>query len=290
MTESLMNVYTVHSIPGRREFYPHCHAELEAAYFTSGRGVYSITGREYPIAAGDVFLFSHNEIHKITYVDPAVPMTALNVHFAPRLLLKESESAGLGLTRLFFDRPEGFSNRLNEQVCQPGTQSLCESIRLALSEVGSEAEDGFRKPGSECLARYSLTRALVYMMRAYLPGELLTSDVKLRGERAIPYGGIASALDHIDENFRLDIRLDDLCAISSMSRSNFERLFVDLVGMTPCDYIRRRRIDHALSLLSGTSLSILEIALASGYHNTSNFNRQFRAVVGRTPGEVRRGR
>ena len=73
-----------------------------------------------------------------------------------------------------------------------------------------------------------------------------------------------------------------------MSRSNFERMFCRFVGAPVSDYIRRRRIDAASDLLRTTNMTVLDIALAVGYHNTANFNKQFRAVTGKTPGEYRR--
>ena len=58
MPRDLLKIYNVVSTPGRREFYPHYHSDLEIAYFRTGRGVYSVTGREYPIGEGDIFIFS----------------------------------------------------------------------------------------------------------------------------------------------------------------------------------------------------------------------------------------
>ncbi|MBQ8508597.1 MAG: helix-turn-helix transcriptional regulator [Clostridia bacterium] len=276
MKDHLLNVYTVLSVPGRREFYPHHHTELEIAWFRSGRGTYTVTGREYNIGAGDIFLFSNNEIHKITWVDPSIPMEALNIHFQPRLLLSQSEHTGLNLSRLFFNRCPGFDNRLDsETLGEAGDE-----IRQALSSVEREAAGD--KLGSDVLAQIHLTHALVLMLRLidYFP-------------EAAPPGSLSSistALSYIDENFRSDIRLDELCSLANMSRSNFERVFVLLAGMTVSEYTKRRRIDHAVKLLRTTNMTVLEIALASGYHNTANFNKQFRVVTGKTPKDVRRER
>lgn len=44
MADNLLKVYSVLSVPGKREFYPHHHSELEIAWFRSGRGTYSVTG------------------------------------------------------------------------------------------------------------------------------------------------------------------------------------------------------------------------------------------------------
>jgi AraC-like DNA-binding protein len=48
------------------------------------------------------------------------------------------------------------------------------------------------------------------------------------------------------------------------------------------------RIGHACRLLADTSSPISVIAARSGFPNTSNFNRQFRALKDSTPAAYRR--
>ena len=275
MADNLLKVYSVLSVPGKREFYPHHHSELEIAWFRSGRGTYSVTGMEYPIEAGDIFMFANNEIHKITWVDPAIPMEALNVHFHPRLIL--TEDPALGLPRLFFDRRAGFSHRLRAAACRDAGHFA--EICRALADLERELSED--QPGSELLARHALTRALVYILRGFD----LTADTDRFSHSGA--GAVAAALEYIDGHFRDDLTLSDLCAQLSMSRSNFERLFTRFAGISFGEYIKRRRIDYAAELLLGTGMTVLEAAMASGYHNTANFNKQFKAVTGMAPGEYR---
>jgi len=51
---------------------------------------------------------------------------------------------------------------------------------------------------------------------------------------------------------------------------------------------QRLRIEHAVRLLSTTDLTAGEIAAACGFYDQSSFTRQFRAVLGLTPGAYRR--
>ena len=130
------------------------------------------------------------------------------------------------------------------------------------------------------MARQHLISSLVYILRGC---DLVTEQSSLSAKN----GQIAAALEYIDSCFSSDVGISELCKIANMGRSNFERLFGKYVGVTPGEYIKRRRIDHAIQLLRTTDKTVLDIALESGYHNTANFNKQFKAVTGRTPGSYR---
>ena len=279
MNYPILSIYNVVSAPGRREFFPHKHNELEIAYFRSGHGIYSVTGHDYPIEPGDIFIYSNNEIHKITYVDPKYEMSALNIHFSPRILLlqqtiTESDDDTPDLTRLFFDRRNKYSNRITRETAGSSYDMIVKFL------LDAENEYNLNQIGSKLLAKNHLLNALVYILRSC---DLVSMQSSLAGSNS----QIATALEYIDSNFASDIGISELCKIVNMGRSNFERLFGKYAGITPGEYIKRRRIDHAIHLLQTTDKTILDIALESGYHNTANFNKQFKAVTGRTPGSYR---
>lgn len=279
MNQSLLSIYNVVSIPGRREFFPHKHNELEIAYFRSGHGIYSVTGHDYPIEPGDIFIYSNNEIHKITYVDPSYEMSALNLHFSPLILLSksnfsETDSRTPDLTRLFFNRSKQYSNRITREIAGASYDKIVSCLLAAEEEYNSGLV------GGHLLAKQHLISSLVYILRSC---ELLSEQSNLNARNS----QIAAALEYIDSSFTSDIGISELCSRANMGRSNFERLFVKYIGVTPGEYIKRRRIDHAIQLLCTTDKTVLDIALESGYHNTANFNKQFKAVTGRTPGSYR---
>ncbi|MFQ9681550.1 MAG: helix-turn-helix domain-containing protein [Ruthenibacterium lactatiformans] len=57
---------------------------------------------------------------------------------------------------------------------------------------------------------------------------------------------------------------------------------------SPVQYITRKRIRLAIELLKDENLSILEVALRSGFNNAANFNRAFRQLTETSPSEYRK--
>ena len=93
-----------------------------------------------------------------------------------------------------------------------------------------------------------------------------------------------SILAYIDENYTRDITLDQLCtAAGGLSEQYLCRLFKQTTGMRPMEYMLRRRISAARTYLERTDLPISDVALRSGFHNTSYFYRNFRKFVGLSP-------
>ena len=93
------------------------------------------------------------------------------------------------------------------------------------------------------------------------------------------------AIDH-DPDARLS--LDSLAREARLSPYHFQRTFEHLTGMTPHRYVLRARLREAAIALALESAKILDVALACGFGDVSNFNRAFRAEFGISPREYRR--
>lgn len=68
----------------------------------------------------------------------------------------------------------------------------------------------------------------------------------------------------------------------------FSRFFRAATGKTFVGFVNTLRVNEACRLLAATSRPVTAIALACGYQNISNFNRQFRLLRGMSPSEYRR--
>ena len=64
-------------------------------------------------------------------------------------------------------------------------------------------------------------------------------------------------------------------------------VFKQMSGYSPMQYLLRRRIGEAQTLLITTDLSITRIAEMVGYDTQSYFNLQFTKNVGMSPGKFR---
>lgn len=74
----------------------------------------------------------------------------------------------------------------------------------------------------------------------------------------------------------------------NLSREHFSRLFRQQTGITPNEFISRRKIIQACHLLKNTDMSCKEIAFSVGYNNPANFIRAFRTYQKHTPLQFRK--
>jgi AraC family transcriptional regulator len=93
--------------------------------------------------------------------------------------------------------------------------------------------------------------------------------------------------EHIDANIERRISVEALAKLANLSVCYFVRAFKQSVGLTPHDYLIRRRVERTMELLSGTELSLSEIALAAGFADQSHCARRFRQHVGMSPRDYR---
>ena len=82
--------------------------------------------------------------------------------------------------------------------------------------------------------------------------------------------------------------LASLAEEAKLSRYHFLRVFQDLTGLTPHQYLLRTRLRSAATRLLLRRTPILEIALDCGFGDVSNFNHAFRAEFGVKPSDYRK--
>ena len=88
---------------------------------------------------------------------------------------------------------------------------------------------------------------------------------------------------YVDAHLDQPLTLAHLAAQAALSEFHFARMFRASVGEAPHQYVMRRRMDEALTLLRHTTLPLTEIALRCGFHSSSHFSNRFRQQHGVTP-------
>lgn len=84
------------------------------------------------------------------------------------------------------------------------------------------------------------------------------------------------------------ITMEKAAAFAGFSKYHFSRIFKEYYQMSFPEYIASLRIAKATELLENSSLSILEIAMQSGFSNLSSFNRAFKEIHHCTPSQFRK--
>ncbi|MBO7354350.1 MAG: helix-turn-helix domain-containing protein [Lachnospiraceae bacterium] len=93
--------------------------------------------------------------------------------------------------------------------------------------------------------------------------------------------------NYINEHCTEDVTVDELADIAGFSKFHFARLFKQFTNVSYYDYLTRKRIEHAETLLITPDISITEVAMQSGFNSLSTFNRVFKNLKNCTPSEYK---
>jgi AraC-like DNA-binding protein len=111
-------------------------------------------------------------------------------------------------------------------------------------------------------------------------------------ERMLRPGGdldrVQDVLTFIEESVGRRIEISRLAEKAGLERSYFSRLFSRCMGISPSEYVQRRKIEEARQLLLSTSKTVREIGLNLGFSDEFHFSKVFKKWTGLSPGIYRR--
>lgn len=94
-------------------------------------------------------------------------------------------------------------------------------------------------------------------------------------------------IQYIQDNYR-DVTLSDVAKRFHYSNEYTSRLIKSLMGMTYSEVVRTVRIERSQDFLTNTTMTIANIAEATGYDTTEHYIRQFKKHTGITPSAYRK--
>jgi len=84
-----------------------------------------------------------------------------------------------------------------------------------------------------------------------------------------------------------EVTLDEMADLACMSPYYFNRIFRELVGIPPMQFLGALRLEAAKNLLMTTEQSVLDICFEVGYNSLGTFSSRFTQLVGLAPGQFR---
>ncbi len=99
---------------------------------------------------------------------------------------------------------------------------------------------------------------------------------------------VMRAVEYIEAHLKEDIHLDDIAAAAYCSPYHFHRVFKQITGETPGNYIRERRLTEAAKELCESDRRILDIAIEYGFESQISFTSSFKKRHQLPPGLFRR--
>ncbi len=248
----------------------HTHDFSELVVILDGHGKHQVGREVYEIATGDVFVLLGDASHCYPEVKD---LSLINILYDPANLRFPRADLGAlpGYHALFEVEPrlrkrQRFQNRLKLGMDELG--------RLAKLIAELETELRAKAPGSRFVATAHFMQIIAFLARAY-------SKIPVEKQRTVTQ--ISELLGYMEQHFAQPLSVADLTKIAHMSQTSLFRLFRQLMGRSPIDYLIRLRIHKAAQLLRREPLRVKEVSESVGFTDSNYFTRQFRQVMGVSP-------
>lgn len=249
---------------GITEVSNHWHHSLELTMICEGAAVYTINGHELHPQKGDLVLINCGDMHSCHI--PREGCEGINIMIPNRYLTQ----FGQGRDTIFF--------RLkNESVDYAQLVNLCARLYHVFAMRGKD-------PYAQ-LHVNSLVSDIMYLLFSafrwddFSPHSIESQKYRRRCREIMKY---------IDEHFRENISMHSLMDAFGISKEHLARIFREYMGTSFKQHLTRTRMYSAYKLLTGSDLTITQIAMDSGFSDSRAFIASFRRIYGATPGQYRR--
>lgn len=114
-------------------------------------------------------------------------------------------------------------------------------------------------------------------------------SVDLHSQVNSAHAGLAQVIAAVRGEIHIGWRVAQMAEVAGLSSPQLERLCRRTLGIPPQKLLQRLRLERAVHLITTTTMSMGDIAAECGFYDQASFTRQFRSVLGLTPGSYRKG-
>lgn len=248
----------------------HTHAFTEMVVIQAGRVVHVTPEGEYPAQAGDVFVIHEGDPHG--YRDGR-RLSLINILYDSRRLLAPADAVRKipGYHAMFHIEPRFRRRHGRDTHLRLNAQDLRHVLRLITS---IRRELSRKAAGYELLATALFLQLVGFLSRRY------------SRKQTAPRGGLlrmGEIISYLERHYNQPVRLAELAGKAHMSPRHLQRTFRETTGLTPIEYLLRRRVARATDLLRRGDRNVTEIAFAVGFSDSNYFSRVFRRITGQSP-------
>lgn len=251
----------------------HWHTETEISYVTSGCGEFT-SGNVFIVAhEGDIIISPPNTLHSVKqHKDCSCCFDSFV--FSPQMLgADENDRCTAACIKPFVNGLASVNNHITKK------HPYYEEIKTSVENIFSCAIANTAQ--HDLLIKSELLR-IFWLLQNNGDIYMLEKSEISKNESLRP------AFDYINENYKNNITIEKLAEITHFSKSYFMAQFKATTGFGALEYLTQIRTKNACRWLEESKLSISDIAFECGFRNLSNFNKQFKKLVGCTPREYRK--
>ena len=241
--------------PRSDDFYAsHVHNHYELLFFCDGDADFIINGAIYHLQKNDLLLIKPQAYHHL-HILSSRPYERSILHFQEEDLLEELRPVAQSTDSFYRLDSDSSIKRIFDNL------RACEST--------------FNEEDFACLVKTSLQQILLNLKYFSAP------TIK---EEEIQKSALEEILSYIDENPTLPLTIADLSKKFNLSESWIAHSFKKALGISPSQYINRKKIIYAQSLIN-MGIHPVQAAETCGYVNYTTFYRQYKKYLGVSPAE-----
>ncbi|NBA84422.1 helix-turn-helix domain-containing protein [Emticicia sp. CRIBPO] len=197
----------------------------------------------YEISPGKVTYYPAGELHQVLLV--AKPSRRINLELQP-CFFEQAKISGLSLQSLFLNNPD---------------------VKFLMVKMYRELllQDDFSMASLEMLLL-----------------DLIFKNEKCKEQNHWPRWAVL-VRDCLHDRYNEKITLHELAGVAGVYPVTISKYFPRYFGCTLGEYIRKLRVESALSLIKSSRLSLTEVAFECGFFDQSHFIRAFKEFNGILP-------
>lgn len=258
-----------------REISLHWHPEFELISSVSHCLDIQVGQEHLTLAPSESILINGNVMHAMRQISGETPDPMPNIVFSGSLVAPETSAvyqrylfpiASCGsLPFILFQDQTGWHRHVNR---------LADAIYAQLRERGQ---------CYEMVVQRSLNEIFEHIFRHFdrLP-KVESNRVQLKSQIRLQ-----QMLLYIHKHYHESITLNDIARAANISRSEANRCFRTYMNCSPVEALISYRLKTACGMLGDSSLTLLEISEACGFHSENYFCKSFKKAYGHSPGQRR---
>lgn len=257
----------------------HKHEFIEIAFIAYGSCTHIYRGCDVKLIPGDVLIIAPHEMHSYKISAKTVIYNCL---FYPKAL-KEDWNRLRNIKSIFdllivepFYRLEPKQQEILHLA--PSESTFLETLLKRMLEEQQKKRSDF-----ELIQKSNLIILLCSLGRVW---DKQFSESKLL--YGIKRNVLAEALQFIENNTGSKLKVEEIAAKVYLSPNYFRKVFREVTGLTPIEYINRIRISNACILLKEKNMTISMVAEVVGINNLNYFSRLFKSLTGCSPSKFKK--
>lgn len=252
--DSELKVEAYHFQGIMQEFPNHFHEYYVIGFIEKGKRFLSCKSREYTVESGDLLIFNPCDNHTCKQVDgKTLDYRCINIQ--SNIMSK----AVLEITG------EEYLPYFTHQVV---FHSELVFLLRELHQIIMEEEKDFRK------------EEIFFFLLEQIIEEY--TEKTLSTEHTEQSTSIKAICEFLQNHYMDNIKLDDLCRLTGLSKYYLLRYFTKQKGISPYSYLETIRIEQAKKMLEKGVMPI-DVALSTGFSDQSHFSNLFKKFIGLTP-------